>query len=117
MIIGIGIDSVLISRIERLMRERGDQFLKKIYTEAVYFPLIEAMAKRLAEDVKLRAKISGRTAEDGTRELARNVDLLKTHLVKRRTFLLDQEELAGTQMTRPLESRGQFLPRSRAPRK
>ena len=51
------------------------------------------MAGRLEEDVKLRAEARGRTAEDGMRELARNVDLLKAHLVKRRTFLLDQEEL------------------------
>ena len=33
MIIGIGIDTVAVSRIARLIEERGDQFLKKVFTK------------------------------------------------------------------------------------
>ena len=33
MIIGIGIDTVFISRIEKLIQERGERFLKKVFTD------------------------------------------------------------------------------------
>jgi len=33
MIIGIGIDTVSVSRIEKLIRERGDRFLRKVFSE------------------------------------------------------------------------------------
>ena len=72
---------------------RTKEILEKIYTKEIYFQLIEAMAKSLEEDVRLRAEATGRTAEAGAQELARNIELLKTHLVKRREFLLHQEEL------------------------
>lgn len=81
---------------------RTREILENFYTEAIYFPQMDAMAERLKEDVRLRAEASGRTAEEGLQELARNVDLLKTHLVKRRAFLLDQEELGGTRKAEPL---------------
>jgi hypothetical protein len=72
---------------------RTKEILEMIYTKEVYFPLIETMAGSLEEDVRLRAEATGRAADTGTRELARNVELLKTHLVKRRDFLLGQVEL------------------------
>jgi hypothetical protein len=77
----------------RLFLARTKEILEKIYTKEVYSPLIESMAGSLEEDVKLRAEATGRAADAGTQELARNVELLKTHLLKRREFLLDQKEL------------------------
>lgn len=72
---------------------RTKEILENIYTQEIYFPHIEAMAERLEEDVQLRAQAAGRTAGTGTQELGRNADLLKMHLIKRRQFLLEQEEL------------------------
>ncbi len=77
----------------KLFLARTKEILEKIYTKEVYFPLIESMAESLEEDVKLRAEATGRAADAGTQELARNIELLKTHLLKRREFLLDQKEL------------------------
>lgn len=72
---------------------RAKEILEKVYTEEVYFPLMDGMSASLEEDVKLRADASGRASEDGTRELARNVELLKTHLTQRRRFLFEQDEI------------------------
>ncbi len=81
------------AQFRKLFLARTKEILEKIYTKEVYFPLIESMAGRLEEDVKLRAEATGRAADAGTQELARNIELLKTHLLKRREFLLDQQEL------------------------
>ena len=81
------------SQFRKVFLARTKEILERIYTKEVYFPLIETMARNLEEDVRLRAEATGRAADSGTQELARNVELLKTHLVKRREFLLHQEEL------------------------
>jgi hypothetical protein len=72
---------------------RTKEILDRIYTKEVYFPLIDEMADRVREDVILRARARGEDAASGTRALARNVEMLKTHLLKRREFLLQQPEL------------------------
>lgn len=68
---------------------RLKEILETVYTPEIYFPLIDSMADRLREDVRLAAEAYGKDPESGTRILARNVESLKTHLVKRRQFLLD----------------------------
>lgn len=74
---------------------RTREVLEKVYTKDTYFPLIDEMAKRLGEDAAIRAKLRGEPEAAGAKLLARDADLLKTHLVKRREFLLAQKELAG----------------------
>jgi hypothetical protein len=80
-------------RFRKAFLARAKEILEKLYTAEVYFPLMDGMAASLEEDVKLRAEASGRAPEDGARELARNVELLKTHLIQRRRFLLEQDEI------------------------
>jgi hypothetical protein len=80
-------------RFRKVFLARTREILEKTYTKEVYFPLIGTMAKSLEEDVRLRAEATGRSADAGTQEFARNVELLKTHLIKRREFLLEQEEI------------------------
>jgi hypothetical protein len=87
----------------KIFLARTREILERAYTPEIYFPLIEEMADRLREDVILRARARGQDADSGTRALARHVEMLKSHLVKRRQFLLEQAELraagpgAGTQ--------------------
>jgi hypothetical protein len=85
---------------------RIKEILETTYTEAVFFPIIDAMADRLREDVLLRAKIRGASEADGLRVLAQNVRTLKTHLTKRRRYLLSQPELQapGTPSARPVRA-------------
>jgi hypothetical protein len=51
------------------------------------------MTELLKEDAVLRAQVTGRPSEAARIELTRNSDLFRTHLIKRRQFLLDQDEL------------------------
>ena len=67
---------------------RTREVLDKVYTKDTYFPLIDEMAKRLGDDAALRAKLRGEPEAAGAKLLARDAELLKTHLVKRREFLL-----------------------------
>jgi spore coat protein CotH len=67
--------------------------LDKVYTQENYFPVIDAMASSLAEDVALRAQARGEDAESGRRLLSQNADLAKKFLRQRREYLLTQPEL------------------------
>jgi hypothetical protein len=80
-------------RFRKVFLLRTRELLERVYTPEAFFPRIDAMADRLKEDVVLRAKARGEDADAGTRALARNVELFKAHLVKRREFLLRQPEL------------------------
>ena len=79
-------------RLRRIFLDRTGEILKTVYTEDVYFPLMDSMAEGIEEEVKLRAEATGRNVEDAMKELERNVGLLKMHLTKRRQFLLEQLE-------------------------
>ena len=76
---------VFLSRVRKLLDDTC--------TEQAYYPVIDAMAASLGEDVALRAKARGESAESGKRRLAQNVSLAKTFLRQRREFLLAQPEL------------------------
>jgi hypothetical protein len=72
---------------------RTKEILDRFYTQEIYFPLIDQLADRVREDAILRARAMGRDPEFGAQALARTVERLKSHLVKRRQFLLEQAEL------------------------
>jgi hypothetical protein len=72
---------------------RVKEILDKHYTEAVYFPLFKATAERLEEDAIYRARMHGSDENYAKQVLEHNVEALKTHLLKRRAFLLEQPEL------------------------
>jgi hypothetical protein len=78
-------------RVRFLKRTR--QILEETYTEAVFFPVIDAMAARLRPEIPIRAKALEEMPEEALARLDRNVASLKEHLTKRRAFLLAQEEL------------------------
>ena len=81
------------AQFRKVFLTRTKEILEKIYTKEVYFPLMGVMASSLEEDVKLRGEATGKATEAARQELARNVELLKDHLVKRRQFLLEQPEV------------------------
>jgi hypothetical protein len=74
----------------------------EVYTEERYTALIDALANRLEEDAGIRATLRGEQPDAGKKLLARDAEFLKTHLVKRRQFLLEQQELsAGGAQAKP----------------
>ncbi len=74
--------------------KRTRQILDETYTEQVFFPVIDAMAARLKPEIPLRAKAIGEDPAVALARLDKNVASLKEHLVKRRKFLLEQDEIA-----------------------
>ena len=77
----------------KIFLTRVKEILDKDYTEAVYFPLLKQTAERLNEDVILRAKMHGSDEGYAKQVLEHNIESLRTHLLKRRAFLLEQPEL------------------------
>jgi hypothetical protein len=77
----------------KLYLARTKEILETIYTEQTFFPLIDALGARLQEDVQLRAAAGQEEPDVAIERLKRNLDSLKEHLVKRKRFLLDQDEI------------------------
>lgn len=77
----------------KLFLARTKQVLQTVYTEQVFFPLIDRLGDRLKEEVRIRATLQKRDPDEATETLQRNLQSLKDHLTKRRQFLLAQDEL------------------------
>lgn len=77
----------------RLFLARLRDLLDTVYTEKVFFPLIQQMGERLQEEVAIRAELHGQNPRQAQDHLRRNLESLRQHLVKRRGFLLEQEEI------------------------
>lgn len=75
--------------------------LERIYTRHTYFPLIDQMVVRLEQDAAIRATLRGEDEAAGARLLARDAQLLKDHLTKRREFLLEHKDLQNARAPRP----------------
>jgi hypothetical protein len=77
----------------KLFLARTKELLEKVYTEEVMFPLIKGLQERLEDEVKFRAQLQGQDGKQAVEHFHRNLDTLRTHLKKRRQFLLAQEEI------------------------
>jgi hypothetical protein len=67
--------------------------LENVYTPENYDAFIDRTAAAVREDAALRARLNDQDAEAADAQLRQNVEFLKTHLRKRREFLLQQDEL------------------------
>jgi hypothetical protein len=77
----------------KLFLARTKEILEKVYTEEVFFPLLKEMGERIEEEVKVRAQLQRADPKQAVEHLHRNLDSLRTHLTKRRQFLLAQPEI------------------------
>jgi hypothetical protein len=77
----------------KLFLARTKGLLETVYTEEIFFPLIDKMGERVKEDVRIRAQIRGQNPKQSAEHLRRNLESLKEHLTKRRKFLLEQDEI------------------------
>jgi hypothetical protein len=77
----------------KLFLARTKEILETVYTEEVFFPRIKEMGERLEEEVKIRAELQRGDPRQAVEHLHRNLDSLRTHLTKRRQFLLAQPEI------------------------
>jgi len=77
----------------KLFLARTKELVETVYTEEQFFPLIKAMGERLEEEVKVRAQVQRQNPQQAVTHLQRNLESLREHLVKRRQFLLAQDEI------------------------
>lgn len=77
----------------QIFLQRVKSILESHYTEENFFPVIDALAERLKDDVMLLSLLYGEDGTQGHELLTQNVSSLKKHLRERREFLLNQEEL------------------------
>ena len=77
----------------RVFLGRTRELLQTVYTEEVFFPVIEGLGKQLRDEVRLRAIAGKENPDQALERFDRNLKSLKEHLVRRRQFLLAQEEL------------------------
>lgn len=80
-------------KFRKLFLARTRELLDKVYTEEVFFPLIEDLGKRLEDEVVFRAETQKTDPKQALVHLRRNLDSLRDHLTRRRAFLLEQEDL------------------------
>jgi hypothetical protein len=80
-------------RFRKLFLARTKEILDTVYTEEVFFPLLKEMGERVEEEVRVRAELQRGDPNQAVDHLRRNLDSLRTHLTKRREFLLAQPEI------------------------
>ncbi|MGE5611856.1 MAG: CotH kinase family protein [Bacillota bacterium] len=77
----------------KLFLARTKEICQTIYTPDVFFPILDTLEKRLAQEVRIRAQAGGLSPDVGTQNLKQNMQSLRDHLTKRREFLLNQPEI------------------------
>lgn len=77
----------------RVFLARTRELLDSVYTEEVFFPIIEALGNRLRDEVRVRAGAGKENPVEAVERFDRNLNSLRKHLSLRRKFLLAQEEL------------------------
>jgi hypothetical protein len=77
----------------RIFLTRVKDITENVYTEKVFFPLIDAMGERLRDEVRIRAQLHGEDPASAIQRFEGNLNWMREHLKKRRAFLLAQKEL------------------------
>ena len=80
-------------RFRKLFLARTKELLEKVYTPDVFFPIIADLGKRVEDEVRIRAELRREDPRHAQEHLRRNLESLREHLTKRRSFLLEQEEI------------------------
>ena len=79
----------------KLFLARTKELVEKVYTPEVFFPLIAEVEAKLKPEVPIRARALGEDSGQALERFAADLQCLRDHLVKRREFLLAQEEVRG----------------------
>ena len=77
----------------KLFLARTREILEDVYTEKNFFPEIDKLEEQLKDELPVRAAAQNENAEEAKNRFERDLQSLKEHLVKRREFLLAQEEI------------------------
>lgn len=72
---------------------RVKELAEKVYTEEAFGPVIKRLGERLEGEVKSRAALQRRDEKAALARLAKDLDVMRDHLKKRRKWLLEQPEI------------------------
>jgi len=77
----------------RLFLIRLKEIAETIYTEEIFFPIIDEMERTLEPEVRIRAAAHGRNVNTLVRRFHSSIKSLRKHLTERRNFILSQKEI------------------------
>jgi hypothetical protein len=77
----------------RRFLERLKELCKEVFTEEGLFPLIDAMERRLEQEVEIKAKVLNQNPNDFLSLFRLDMRSFKSYIVNRRKFILSQGEL------------------------
>lgn len=69
---------------------RLQELCQTVYTEQTFYPIIDAMEKRLEPEVRLRAQLSGQNPQQAARQFANDMQSFRNQVQNRRKFILKQ---------------------------
>jgi hypothetical protein len=84
------------ARFRELFLARTREILDNVYTPEKMNPLIDELSGRLRDEVKLRAKLHGSDGKYELQEFDGIIRDFRTHVTKRREFLLAQPEIKNS---------------------
>ena len=64
-----------------------------LYTQETFFPIIDALAKRLEPEVRIQADAMGEPVDAALKAFSDDIASLRRHLTLRRHFILDQDDI------------------------
>ena len=73
---------------------RVRELCETVFTPEKFGPVIQSLANRLEEEVRVRARLTDRDAEGAVRRFHENIESLRNQVVNRRKFLLESPEIA-----------------------
>jgi len=73
--------------------KRVKEISQTIYVEKEFFPIIDGIRERLADEVEIRATAGNQDTQQAMERFDRSIQSLREHLTKRREFILVQKEI------------------------
>lgn len=86
------------TQFRKLFLARTRELAENVYTEKTFFPIIDRLRDQLGAEVRVRAEAVKEDPAEAQAKFERNLKTFKDHLVKRRKFLLEQDEIKNLEL-------------------
>ena len=79
---------------------RLKEVTETVYTEEVFLPIIDQIAKRLEPEVRIRAQATNQDVDAMLKTFHDDIESLRQHLTKRRNYILAQAEIKAVEKSK-----------------
>ncbi len=76
---------------------RLKEVTETVYTEEVFLPIIDQIAKRLEPEVRIRAEATNQDVDTMLKTFHDDIESLRQHLTKRRNYIISQAEIKAVE--------------------